>query len=274
MSALPDTDSAGTAGAGLHSVEVRRLLDGHGEQTVDQVIDESPIALVYNGVAHSVMMATALDLEDFALGYSLSEGIVQSAAEWQCIEIVRRGRGHVVEMLIAQARFDALRADARQRLGSSACGLCGIESLESALRMPRSELNPGTRFSRGDIEAALRDLAAAQPLNRISGGVHAAGFSSASGLLVREDVGRHNALDKVIGARCRAGNPEGFVVMSSRASFELVHKTASAGIGLLVTVSAPTHAAIELAGQCGLSLIAFARDRRMNLYTHPQRITE
>jgi formate dehydrogenase accessory protein FdhD len=274
MSALPDTGVGDSADSGLHSVEVRRLLDGHIERACDQVIDESPIALVYNGVAHSVMMTTARDLEDFALGYSLSEGIVASIDEWRCIEIVHRDRGHVVEMLIAQERFDNLQRDARQRLGNSACGLCGVESLEAALRMPLRQLDRDPRYSRAAIAAALQSLAQAQPLNQISGGVHAAGFASAQGLLVREDVGRHSALDKLIGARARAGNPDGFVVISSRASWELVHKAASAGIGLLAAVSAPTHAAIKLAEQCGLSLIAFARDQRMNLYTHPQRVTD
>lgn len=274
MSKLPETAALDSGSAGLQAFEICRVTGADRAEAIDNVIVEAPIALVYNGVAHSVMMATPCDLEDFALGYSLSEGIIAPGDEWRCIEIVQRDRGHVVEMLISQARFDVLQSEARQRRGSSACGLCGIESLEAAMRLPVTELNATSRFRRGDVRAAVHALAQAQPLNRASGGVHAAGLASAQGLLVREDVGRHNALDKLIGARHRAGIRQGFVVMSSRASWELVHKTASAGIGLLVTVSAPTSAAIELAQHCGLSLIAFARDDRMNLYTHPQRIIE
>ncbi len=274
MSRLPETPPQDSSGGGLQAFEICRVTGADRAQAIDSVIVESPIALVYNGVAHSVMMATPCDLEDFALGYSLSEGLVASGDDWRCIEIVQRDRGHVVEMLISQARFDAMQSNARQRRGSSACGLCGIESLEAATRMPVTQLDTTSRFNRDDIQAALHALDQTQPLNRASGGVHAAGLASAQGLLVREDVGRHNALDKLIGARHRAGITKGFVVMSSRASWELVHKTASAGIDLLVTVSAPTSAAIELAQHCGLSLVAFARDDRMNLYTHPQRIIE
>ena len=240
----------------------------------DRVIQESAIALVYNGTAYAVMMATPCDLEDFALGFSLSEGIVASRSEWQFIEARGDVHGITLEMHIPQVRFDALQLRRRNLVGNSACGVCGAESLRAALR-PLAKVNAREAgFSTSNIHSALDALARAQAMNRASGGVHAAGFAHADGLLVREDVGRHNALDKLIGARAQAGLDAGFVVITSRASYELVHKTASVGIELLASVSAPTSAAIELAQQCGLMLIAFARDQRLNLYTYPERLVD
>lgn len=279
----------------LRRVALTRIRDGLLEHGDDLVIDETPIALTYNGVAHAVMMATARDLQDFALGFSLSEGIVAAVSEWQFVEARRSEAGIVIEMLIPQSRFDALQQRPRQLVGNSACGLCGVESLQSALRPLAPIAFDGAMVRVAAIEVALQSLSAAQLLNQHSGGVHAAGWAHAEGLLVREDVGRHNALDKLLGARAgmvrnavsAAGREErfrltplsplrgdpGFVVVSSRASYELVHKTASAGIPLLATVSAPTSAAIDLAQACGLTLIAFAREGRMNLYTHGQRVS-
>ena len=258
----------------LHNISGWRLHGDHVEAFDDVVIDESAIALSYNGSAHAVMMATARDLEDFALGFSLSEGIVATAAELQLIEISHHASGCSIELLIPQARFDALQQRPRARIGNSACGLCGIESLQAAMRAPSVlTTDDGETFSGDAIHQALRALNSAQQLNRRSGGVHAAGFAGGDQLLVREDVGRHSALDKLIGARARSGLTSGFVVMSSRASYELVHKSASAGIKLLATVSAPTSAAITLAQRCGLTLIAFARNERMNIYTHARRIS-
>ncbi|MDZ4813278.1 MAG: formate dehydrogenase accessory sulfurtransferase FdhD [Pseudomonadota bacterium] len=240
----------------------------------DSVIQESAIALVFNGIAFAVMMATPCDLEDFALGFSLSEGVVASRSEWRFIEARSDAQGITLEMHIPQTRFDALQLRRRNLAGNSACGLCGAESLRAALRPLATVKASEARFSASDVHNALDALAQAQALNRASGGVHAAGFAHEDGLLVREDVGRHTALDKLIGARARAGVDAGFVVITSRASYELVHKTASVGIELLASVSAPTSAAIELAQQCGLTLIAFARDQRMNLYTYPERLVD
>jgi formate dehydrogenase accessory protein FdhD len=257
------------------SLHTRTALRIQGSERVlfeDTVIDESAIALVYNGITQAVMMATPADLEDFGLGYSLTEGIIASAAEWRFIEAHRHDGGIGIEMHIPQQCFDAAQARRRQLIGNSACGLCGSESLQAALRPLAASIAPGPAISAERILQALRALAAAQPLNRSSGGVHAAGYAHDGGLLVREDVGRHNALDKVIGARARAGLGPGFAVMTSRASYELVHKTASAGIPLLATVSAPTSAAIELAQSSGLTLIAFARGEQMNVYCHEERV--
>ncbi len=258
----------------LRSFPALRVHGARRQAFEDSVIQESAIALVYNGTAFAVMMATPSDLEDFALGFSLSEGIVSSRSEWRFIEARSDAPGVTLEMHIPQARFDALQLRRRNLVGNSACGLCGAESLHAVLR-PLAKVDAREAgFSASSIHSALDALARAQALNRASGGVHAAGFAYHDGLLVREDVGRHNALDKLIGARAHAGLDAGFVVITSRASYELVHKTASAGIALLASVSAPTSAAIELAQQCGLTLIAFAREQRMNLYTHPDRLVD
>jgi formate dehydrogenase accessory protein FdhD len=256
----------------LHIYSALRIHGAERERLDDTVIEEAAIALVYNGTTHAVMMATPTDLEDFGLGYSLGEGIVASISEWRFIEARRHDGGIGIEMHIPQARFDAVQEQRRHLIGSSACGLCGSESLQAALRPPAALVEPGPAIHSAQVFQALRDLAAAQPLNNRSGGVHAAGYAHAGGLLVREDVGRHNALDKLIGARARSELGQGFAVMTSRASYELVHKAVNAGIPLLATVSAPTSAAIELAQASGLTLIAFARGARMNVYTHEQRV--
>jgi len=243
----------------------------------DEVIAEAPIALLYNGLAFAVMLATPADLEDFALGFSLSEGIVENADEWSLLERVDTADGITLDMAIPQARADALEERRRGLAGRSGCGLCGVESLQAALP-PLAHVERGAPVPAERVREALAQLAERQPLNHRSGGVHAAAFVSISaahdgGLLVREDVGRHGALDKVLGARARGGVRDGFVVVTSRASVEMVHKTATMGIGMLVAISAPTSLAIALAEQSGLTLVAFARGGAMNVYTHPDGIS-
>jgi formate dehydrogenase accessory protein FdhD len=237
----------------------------------DTVITETPVALLYNGLAFAVMLATPCDLEDFALGFSLSEGIVASAGDWRLLDRLDHADGISLDMAIPQADADALAQRRRGLAGRSGCGLCGVESLQAALPpvpvVPAREPVPVSA-----IRAALAGLAAQQPLNQASGGVHAAAFAHPDGLLVREDVGRHNALDKVLGARARAGFGDGFLVVTSRASVELVHKAATCGIGLLVAISAPTSLAIRLAHDAGVTLVAFARGEAMTVYSHPQGI--
>lgn len=257
----------------LHPVRTLHL-SGHGHAARDDsVIVEAPVALLYNGTSFAVMMATPDALEDYALGFALSEGIVASADEFRLVDIVRHDEGIALHAAIPQARFDALDARRRGMEGRSGCGLCGVESLQAAARpVPRVTDSPAVDLS--DIQAALDGLARQQPLNALSGGVHAAAFAHADGLLVREDVGRHNALDKLIGAMARQGIPpaSGFVVITSRASYEIVHKAASAGIGLVVAISAPTDLAIRTAEAAGLTLAAFARGSSLNVYSHPARI--
>jgi len=241
----------------------------------DAVVVEAPVALLYNGLSFAVMMATPCDLEDFALGFALSEGVVEATNEFRLVDVVRSDAGISLHAAIPQARYDALAQRRRGLEGRSGCGLCGVEALQDALRaVPRvPEPRP---VSLRQIQAALQALSAQQPLNARSGGVHAAGFAHAGGLLVREDVGRHNALDKLIGAMVNAGiDPAfGFLVITSRASYEIVHKAAMAGIGIVVAISAPTDLAIRTAEMAGITLAAFARGDALNLYAHPQRVED
>lgn len=253
---------------GARRVDLRRFRDGACRADVDVVVEECAIALSYNGVAHAVMMATPTDLDDFALGFSLHEGIVSSLDECRSIDATRRDAGWVIDIAIPQQRFDALAAMQRRLIGNSACGLCGTESLAVAMR-PAPAVDAG-RIAAAEIVAALDALPAMQRLNAVTGGAHAAAWCDASGIrLLREDVGRHGAFDKLGGALAHAGidAAAGFAIVSSRASHELVHKAAMSGIGTLVAISAPTSAAVDLAMQCGMRLIAFARDGAMNLYT-------
>lgn len=241
----------------------------------DRVIVETPLALLYNGEPFAVMMATPDALEDFALGFALSEGIVAAPEEFRLVDVIRHAQGVALHAAIPQARFDALHERRRGLEGRSGCGLCGVESLQGALRdVPKVPSNGAVPIAR--IHAALADLSRRQPLNALSGGVHAAAFAYAGGLLVREDVGRHNALDKLIGAMARADTPldaaDGFALITSRASYEMVHKAATAGLGLLVAISAPTDLAIRTAEAAGLTLAAFARGGSINVYSHPERI--
>lgn len=260
----------------LHPVQVVRMRAGVGQPLDDRVIVEAPVALLYNGTSFAVMMATPDALEDFALGFALSEGIVAAPAEFALVDVVRHDEGIALHAAIPQSRFDALEERRRGMEGRSGCGLCGVESLQSALR-PVPRVEAAAIVSTAAIREALDALADRQPLNALSGGVHAAGFAHAHGLLVREDVGRHNALDKTIGAMARheprIASADGFLVITSRASYEIVHKAASAGIGVVVAISAPTDLAIRTAQDAGITLVAFARGESLNVYTHAQRIS-
>ena len=240
----------------------------------DSAVVETPVALLYNGLSFAVMMATPCDLEDFALGFALSEGVVGSVGEFHLVDAVRGEAGIALHAAIPQSLYDALLQRRRNLAGRSGCGLCGVEALQDALRaVPHVEAP--REVSMKQVQSALEALAQQQPLNARSGGVHAAGFMHAGGLLVREDVGRHNALDKLIGAMVRAGvaPAQGFLVMTSRASYEIVHKAATAGIGIVVAISAPTDLAIRTAEAAGITLAAFARGDALNLYAHPHRLT-
>ena len=259
----------------LTQVQAIRVAADVAAARTETVVVETPVALLYNGTSFAVMMATPVDLEDFALGFALSEGIVAAASEFALVDVVRHDHGYALHAAIPQARFDALAQRRRGLEGRSGCGLCGVESQEQAVR-PVPHVARGPAVSRAQVRAALATIAQRQPLNARSGGVHAAGFADARGLLVREDVGRHNALDKLIGALVRGGHDvsAGFAVVTSRASYEIVHKAASAGIGLVVAISAPTDLAIRVADEAGLTLAAFARGDALNLYTHPARLVD
>lgn len=249
--------------------------DAPARTDTDAVIAETAIALLYNGQPHAVMMATPADLDDFALGFALGEGVVGNASEFNLVDTVHHPDGIALHGAIPQARFDALDARRRGLAGRSGCGLCGVESIEAAMRPP-PVVGATARITRRDVATALDLLASRQPLNDASGGVHAAAFFDprTGTLVVREDVGRHNALDKLAGALARAGtdNTTGFLVITSRASYEMVHKAATCGIGLVVAISAPTDLAIRNADAAGLTLAAFARGEALNVYSHPHRL--
>lgn len=260
---------------GLQALDALRVTARGRGHLADRVITETPVALVYNGVPFAVMLATPCDLEDFALGFALAEGIVVARDEFELVDILRTGRGVSLQGLIPSHRFTALEGRRRNLAGRSGCGLCGVESLDDAVR-PLPMVASGPTITRDAIVAGMRALVAAQPLNAATGGAHAAGFVSGDGTTtVREDVGRHNALDKLIGALAtdpRSSVDTGFLAMTSRASWEIVHKAAHAGITVIAAISAPTSLAVSAADASGITLIAFARDEAMNVYTHAHRI--
>ena len=236
---------------------------------------EVPVALVYNGQPHAVMMCTPADLEDFAVGFSLTEGIVARAGEIARCDVVRYGRGIELQLEIPAGVAEGLASRGRAIAGRTGCGLCGVEAIADALREPPA-VRSGSTFRRDALYAAGDSLARHQPLNDDTRTVHAAGWFHPSGEpgIVREDVGRHNAVDKVIGALARAGTnaAAGFLVVTSRASYELVQKAAVAGIPLLAAVSRPTALAVHLAQDAGITLVGLLRGRSANIHTHPARI--
>jgi FdhD protein len=249
---------------------------GHSESRVERIAEEVPIAIAYNGQAHVVMMATPADLEDFALGFSLTEELVASAAEVRGVEVVRYSRGIELQVAVAAER-DAVIAERNRRLtGRTGCGICGADSVDAVLR-PIRRVPAGQPISTAAIRTALSELTAGQTLNAESGAVHAAGWATVAGRieLVREDVGRHNALDKLIGAVVRRGlDPaSGFLVVTSRASFEMVQKATVLGAPLLVAISGPTGLAVRVADEAGLTLVGFARGDRLTVYANPGRVT-
>ena len=260
---------------------VHRAVDRwrHGEATHedDCVAEEMPIAMLYNGVSFAVMMATPHDLEDFALGFSLSEGLVTAPAQLLQVEVQILLEGMQLSMTVDAQAHGAHLAHQHERLlpGRSGCGICGTRELEQAIRHS-PPVGTGIAIARGALERALSHLQSQQPMNSATGAVHAAAWANRDGsiVLVREDVGRHNALDKLIGAMHRAGiDPQtGMALVTSRASYEMVTKASSAGIALLAAISAPTALAIELARSAGITLIGFARPGSHNVYTHPHRL--
>jgi formate dehydrogenase accessory protein FdhD len=253
----------------------RRLTAGGSETLDETVAEEVAVALVYNGASHAVMMATPCDLEDFARGFSLTERIVERPSEIYDIEVEPVGRGIEVRLEIAAQRMAGLRERRRSLAGRTGCGLCGVDSLDAALRSIPAVPDPRP-VARSSIEQAMAGLPEHQKINRANSATHAAGWASADGTLVavREDVGRHNALDKLAGALARSGGaePGGFVVVTSRCSYEMVQKAAAIGASAIAAVSAPTSLAIETAEQAGIALAAFVRDERLTVYAHLDRI--
>jgi FdhD protein len=258
-------------------VAVERWKRGAIEHTTDLVAEEVPVALVYHDVPHVVMLATPADLEDYAVGFTLSEGLVERADEIRGVEVVAGEASVDVKITVAWERFAQLLQRRRNLTGRTGCGLCGAESAADAIRECPA-VPAGLSVSTAELHAAIAQLAARQPINARTGSVHAAAWVvPGEGIqLVREDVGRHNALDKTIGAlvRARADLAGGYMLITSRASYEMVQKCATVGIALLVALSAPTAFAVRLAERCGLTLVAFARADQHVVYAHPERLRE
>lgn len=253
---------------------VARWRAGTLTERADAVAEEVPVAVVCNGRDFAVMMATPADLDDFALGFALSEGLIAAPEELLAVALQPQLEGLTLALTLPAARAAALAQRERSLEGRSGCGVCGSRKLEDLLRVPpRVTANP--RIGAAALDAALAELAAHQPLAAATGAAHAAAWADRDGglRLVREDVGRHNALDKLIGALHRSGigRDDGFAVVTSRASYEMAMKAASAGIAVLAAISAPTALAIALADSAGLTLIGFARPGGCAVYTHADR---
>ena len=267
---LPAVDETG---AQRLDVRVRRA--GAVTESQDWLADEVPVALIFNGISHAVMLATPLDLEDFALGFGLTEGLLARAGELYGVEVQPDPAGMRIEMEVSSACFARLKDKRRSMAGRTGCGLCGTESLEQ-VEPPLQPLVPcATPLSPLAIADALRAMPSHQALQQRTGATHAAAWCSLDGAvrIVREDVGRHNALDKLVGAMVEAGVDarDGFCCITSRASVEMVRKAVSVGITALIAVSAPTSRAVDTARRAGLALAGFARRDDLVLYAGADR---
>lgn len=255
---------------------VERWQGGQHSRQQDYIAEEVPISLIYNGVPHVVMLATPTNLEEFALGFSITEGIIKDPKELLSTRVYNRSNGIEVQLKIPEERFVCLADKGRNLTGRTGCGLCGASTLQQAIRKP-APVHGGLTITANELFSALSEVKQLQTLNKLTGSVHAAAWAiPGQGILdLREDVGRHNALDKLIGLLLRTGKDltAGFVIVTSRASYEMVQKTAAVGITLLAAISAPTGLAIRLADEAGLTLIGFARDDQHVVYTHPRRLT-
>ena len=250
--------------------------DGSASTGERSLAEEVPVAFSYDGATHAVLMATPDDLEDFAVGFTYTEGIITTPAEIAELATVSVADGIVLRMWLTGDRSDAFAARRRRFVGPAGCGMCGLESLAEANRaIPMVGYH--LQVSWQDIAEAVAALPARQRLNTQTRGVHAAAFWRPDGeLILREDVGRHNALDKLAGALLRAGQSaaEGIIVLSSRISIELVQKAGMMGAGIIVGVSAPTALAVRTAEATGLMLVGIARDDGFEVFTHPERISQ
>jgi len=263
-------------GEPLARTRATRWVGGSQESCFEQVIEETPVAIVYNRIPHVVMMATPLDLEDFALGFSITEELIPSRHDLLDVRVERYSQGVELHVTVTESCEAVIAGRTRRLAGRTGCGICGADSIAAVVR-PVHRVPEGVPISPATVQRAFEELGDHQVLNRASGAVHAAGWAARDGSirLAREDVGRHNALDKLVGAVLRADldATEGFVVVTSRASFEMVQKTTLLGAPLLAAISGPTGLAVRLATEAGLTLVGFARGDRLTVYSAPERIT-
>lgn len=274
MGALSAAEAPASTGV---EVTVDRWVRGSSQHTVDRVAEEVPVALLYNGEPHVVMLATPHDLMDLARGFSLSEELVARPDEIRGIEVHSLPEAAEVRIAIAWEKFPELLRRRRNLTGRTGCGLCGSETLEQTVRT-QSTVGTGPQVSIGQLHAAITDLPERQLLNAKTGSVHAAAWVvPGSGIeCVREDVGRHNALDKTLGALVQAGTDlqTGFMLVTSRASYEMVQKAATMGVTFMAALSAPTSFAVAHAQRCGLTLVGFARREQHVVYANGHRLIE
>ena len=257
---------------------VARRIWREGSLTVGgrSIPEETAVALTFNGGTYAVMMTTPQDLEDFAVGFSLNEGIISAASDINSLDIMPLDDGVELRMWLTKTKADGLQRRRRHIAGPTGCGLCGIESIAEALR-PTAVIGCGRQFSPEQIMMAMQGLSSRQKLNIETRAVHAAAFWSATSGIValREDVGRHNALDKLSGALARGSimASEGIILLTSRVSVEMVQKSAAIGASVMVSVSAPTALAVRMADAAGITLAAIARADGFEVFTHPHRIS-
>lgn len=273
----PD-DAAALPPPGARPARVLRWRGGRRSEADDWLSEELPVALEFNGVSHAVMLATPVDLEDFALGFSLSEGLIDSRADLYDCEVSTAPEGVTLRLQVASRCFERLKDRRRTLAGRTGCGLCGTESLSQVLRpLPALPPVPGEApLAAARIAAGVRAMRDAQRLCRVTGSAHAAAWCDAEGRvrLLREDVGRHNALDKLVGALAAAhlDPAAGFIAVTSRASVEMVQKAVVAGARRLAAVSAPTQLAVATADGAGLTLLGLVRDDDLVIYSHAARV--
>ncbi len=258
---------------------IKKWKDGSLTEANDCLAEEVPIALVYNGVSHAVMLASPQDLEDFALGFSLTEGILQNKSELYAIEIVGQTNGIELQLNVATERFEKLKERRRSMAGRTGCGLCGAENLQQVMRAPQAAASiikqPLLSINWQGVQNAYANIQPLQTLQQATGATHACAWADVEGniSLVREDVGRHNAMDKLIGALAKnPPNSAGFVLTTSRASYEMVQKVASVGINMLAAISAPTGLAVRIADEFNVTLLGFVRQNQHVIYAHSDRI--
>lgn len=275
MNARLQTQEIADARAASPACQVMRWDRNGLHAATETVVEEVPVALVYNGISHAVLLASPQDLDDFALGFSLTEGILSSPGQLYGIDAVAAPEGIELHLHIAGEAMQALKLRRRNMAGRTGCGLCGTESLRALARCP-ARVPAGGALRASALHAAMSAMQDRQALHQATGAVHGAGWAAWDGglQLVREDVGRHNALDKLIGAvTVRGMDPgSGFVVVTSRASYEMVQKVALARMRLIAAISAPTAMAVRLAQESGVTLAGFVRPGRHVLYAHPERM--